>query len=647
MAFGIDNVLLEAEMPSLYVWDFETGWQGWTHTNQYAFPDAWDVKWSDLHGPTWQVPTSGDSSMWIDADAAGGVTSDSALSPAIVPPWNLQWLVYAYCNNGGSGSFVNDLYVGIKYLSGSVWNIAELTHYPGGATSGPAWDSLDISAYASADSIQVYVYFTDNNTWGYWAAFDNVGLYAPLEHDVGCLAVVSPPEGPAEPGHYDITGYICNLGIYAETFDVRATVFDTNGWVPLFDVTLTLTDFPAGGDTNLSFGTLWLGTDTVYYTEIYTLLGNDMNPSNDTSTVYTCPSGMGWQYELDIQAVVNDNQCIGVLFDGTYFYVTGGNNAADPNKVYVVDTIGNLIWSLDQPAHLTGWGWKYFWWDFAISGPGGIGYLYAPYAGNVDKFSIDPQGGFLTYHGFYALPPFLPFVTTVVYMPDSEWYFSPSVDSIYKWTWTEILQVAPHPGYYICDGAYDTDSLEGGCVWWHSQDDPGTGFLCQISRMDAITMNFIGGPIGYSLPQGITDGIAGGICFYEGFRNHDVLFALIQGTPHDYIVGIPVREHVGVEEDPSRLVSESLGLTAISPNPTKHAISITFAVNKPGRVSLDIFDATGRHIHTLVDGYLTEGARTINWDGKDSHQRNVASGVYLIKLVVDGESDIHKVVFIR
>jgi hypothetical protein len=646
-AFGIDNVLLEANIPLFYVWDFEDGWQGWTHTNLYAFPQAWDVIWSDLHGPTWQVPASGDSSMWIDADAAGGVTSDSALSPVIVPPWNLQWLVYAYCNNGGSGSFVNDLYVGIKYLSGSVWNIAELIHYPGGAISGPAWDSLDVSAYASADSIQVYVYFTDNNTWGYWAAFDNVGLYAPLEHDVGCLTVVSPPEGPAPPDHYDIIGYICNLGANAETFDVRATVYDTNSWFTIFDSTLTLTNFPAGGSTNLTIGNLWFGPDTVYYTEIYTLLGDDMNPSNDTSMTYTNVVGATWQYEIDVTAATGDNACTGIEFDGTYFYITGANNGIYPKKVYVVDTLGNLVWSLDQPAHVTGSGWRNIWWDYSFSGPSGIEYLYAMYSGNLEQFSIDLQGGALTYHGLFPLPSFLPYVTSIVYMPDSEWYFTPAQNTIYKWTWLGIIQTAPNPGYEIYDGAYDTDPSDGGWVWWHSQDDPGTGFDCLISQMDALTMNFTGYFFGYSLPIGIADGIAGGICFYEGFRNHDMLFVLIQGTPHDYIVGVPLREHVGVLEKPSSPIYESFGFSANNPNPITGMAAISFTTTAPGRISLKVYDAIGRLVYILLEDYEHAGLKTIHWDGRDDNQRRVANGCYFIKLEAGDDVDVQKIILIE
>ncbi len=149
------------------LWDFETGWQGWIHTN----PAGWDVVWSGTNPPP---PFAGDSSMWIYSDGSDGGCSDTALSPVVVPPANMSLLKYGYYNYGGSGSYINELHVGIKYFTGGVWNVVELQLYPAGVISGPAWDSVDISGYAASDSVQVYFYYTDLGTWGFYSAFDNV-----------------------------------------------------------------------------------------------------------------------------------------------------------------------------------------------------------------------------------------------------------------------------------------------------------------------------------------------------------------------------------------------------------------------------------------------------------------------------------------
>ncbi|MCK4235439.1 hypothetical protein KAX75_13500, partial [candidate division WOR-3 bacterium] len=113
--------------PSSYLWDFETGWQSWTHTNGLAFPQGWDVQISGLHS-SYTPPAAGDSSMWIDSDDAGSGThvADTALSPVVVPPVGMTWLKYGYYNYGGGGSYLNELRSGIKYFTGGVWNVVEL-----------------------------------------------------------------------------------------------------------------------------------------------------------------------------------------------------------------------------------------------------------------------------------------------------------------------------------------------------------------------------------------------------------------------------------------------------------------------------------------------------------------------------------------
>jgi DNA-binding beta-propeller fold protein YncE len=148
------------------VWDFETGWQGWIHTNGEPFPAGWDVMPSNYR-PAWTPPGAGDSCMWIDADAAGPI-QDTALSPVFVPGATTEWLKYGV----GYRNFSSDwLEVGLKYFDGSIWTAIPLKTYT--TDTGPMWDSIDITAYGSYDSIQIYFYY-DDNIWAWWAAFDNV-----------------------------------------------------------------------------------------------------------------------------------------------------------------------------------------------------------------------------------------------------------------------------------------------------------------------------------------------------------------------------------------------------------------------------------------------------------------------------------------
>lgn len=161
------------------LWDFETGWQDWTHTNGMSWSVAWDVQPSNHH-PAYTPPSAGDSCMWIDDDMMGQPvwTQDSALSPICIPDASMDWLKYGFGIRNDLDFRPNELHVGIKHFTGGVWTATELAFYPSLIDTGPAWDSVDVSAYATADSVQVYFYYDDLGTWAFWAVFDNVSIDA-------------------------------------------------------------------------------------------------------------------------------------------------------------------------------------------------------------------------------------------------------------------------------------------------------------------------------------------------------------------------------------------------------------------------------------------------------------------------------------
>jgi hypothetical protein len=450
-------------------------------------------------------------------------------------------------------------------------------------------------------------------------------------------------------GNYDVIGQIHNYGAAEETFDVVATVYDTVGMSQIYTQTINLT-LASGGDTNLNFGSVAFGADMYFYTEIYTMLAGDVNPSNDTSAIYSWTAlGLGDViFELDAQAVVNDNQLLGIEFDGERFYFTGGGNAADPNKVYVVDTAATLLYSLDQPAHSTGWGWRDIAWDDVYVGPDRIDTLYASVNTNVDKFSIDLTGGILTYHGFSpgAQNP----NRALAYYPDSGWFYTANFSSnCYKFNKTGvILQSVPNT-YAMYGAAFDGDTASGPHVWWHSQDDPGTGFSCQISQMDPYTMTWVGSPFGFTMPAALTDAIAGGLCYYSGFRGMDVLFAMLQGTPNDYVVGIFVRNTpgTGISGKPGAAQPLVFGFAPTLTTVSRGRMPIAYATTTPAHVSLKVYDNTGRLVQTLVNAQQPAGEKSVYWDGKDVSNRTVSNGVYFLKLEADNQAAVHKLILVK
>ncbi len=88
-------------------------------------------------------------------------------------------------------------------------------------------------------------------------------------------------------------------------------------------------------------------------------------------------------------------------------------------------------------------------------------------------------------------------------------------------------------------------------------------------------------------------------------------------------------------------------LAAPAPNPFAAATTVTYQLSRPGRVRLDLFDATGRHVRRLVDGAVEAGLHTMAWDGLDTRGRAVAPGVYLAQLWADGAVETKKLVRLK
>jgi flagellar hook assembly protein FlgD len=83
------------------------------------------------------------------------------------------------------------------------------------------------------------------------------------------------------------------------------------------------------------------------------------------------------------------------------------------------------------------------------------------------------------------------------------------------------------------------------------------------------------------------------------------------------------------------------------PNPFNPATAVEFNLPHACRVSVEIFDVTGRLITTLLDGELTEGEHSLRWDGTDSSGRAVRSGVYFCRLRAGSEIAARKMVLIE
>jgi flagellar hook assembly protein FlgD len=75
------------------------------------------------------------------------------------------------------------------------------------------------------------------------------------------------------------------------------------------------------------------------------------------------------------------------------------------------------------------------------------------------------------------------------------------------------------------------------------------------------------------------------------------------------------------------------------PTPATGSASFAFTLDRPARVALVLYDLSGRTVRTLVPP--SEGGaqrHQVTWDGKDDRGARVATGLYIVRLTVNGRT---------
>ncbi|MCK4680506.1 VCBS repeat-containing protein [bacterium] len=84
------------------------------------------------------------------------------------------------------------------------------------------------------------------------------------------------------------------------------------------------------------------------------------------------------------------------------------------------------------------------------------------------------------------------------------------------------------------------------------------------------------------------------------------------------------------------------------PNPLVHEATIRFTIpGDGGRLSLAVFDVSGRLVKTLADHPRTRGRHEFTWDGRSDRGVPVSSGIYFVRLSAPGGTRTRKLLVLR
>jgi len=197
------------------------------------------------------------------------------------------------------------------------------------------------------------------------------------------------------------------------------------------------------------------------------------------------------------------------------------------------------------------------------------------------------------------------------------------------WMWMDAETSATYPGMAY-DGGILEMSLDGGAF---TQITPEGGYTHTI-RAGSNPGPFAAGTAVYS---GQTDwrqvtvdlsGIVGSAVFRFRFGS-DGAVSMEGWYVDDLELWTGMAASDTRDEAPQVI---RLALSPSAPNPSRGETRIGFALPHDGAVSVEIFDATGRLVRSLLDEEMSAGEHAVVWDGRDGRGESAASGIYFYRL---------------
>jgi hypothetical protein len=456
----------------------------WSHLYSATYPnDALEVLVSDDNGLTWTQVWYKIGADLNSNDGAGNTTPGTFVSSGIInlTAFGNNLLIQFYGHSGyGPDCFVDNF---------SVFN----------------------AAYGTLDG---YVY--------------KYGTTTPIENASVVIGVQS--------GLTGIDGYYSIPSVLVGTYDVDCSATGYSG------ATATGVVISDGVTTSQNFYLQWaeIAVNPVLFNESMapeSLLDKTLTITNNAPAALNYSSSIDFLtdggekskaagdilIDIDVQATNLDNGCLGVEFDGTYYYVSGRNSAVAPYKLYKHDQTGALVATYDQPTQATSlWGLR----DLAFN----AGYIYGGSEDGFYQFDI-ATGTFTTlFTGNLGITC----IRALAYYPPTGNFLAVN----WSGAITEFTSAGTIIGTYTAPAA-----LTGiyGMAWdsWNSKlwlfDQSGTP-QTKFFEYDITTQALTG--ISYQVPMltGLTAQIAGGAFFSTSLvTGKAVLGGLVQGTVNDHV----------------------------------------------------------------------------------------------------------------
>lgn len=140
----------------------------------------------------------------------------------------------------------------------------------------------------------------------------------------------------------------------------------------------------------------------------------------------------------------------------------------------------------------------------------------------------------------------------------------------------------------------------------------------------------------------ISDSLGFTILYYTVASRYGTTYTFLAGCILDGVIYGEVLNNYVVAIDENNRVPNSINLYQNYPNPFNPATTIKFSIPAAQFVSLKIYDSLGREVETLINEEKGAGIYQVQFNGK-----NLASGIYMYRLVTGTKSITKKLTFLK
>jgi len=230
---------------------------------------------------------------------------------------------------------------------------------------------------------------------------------------------------------------------------------------------------------------------------------------------------------------------------------------------------------------------------------------------------------------------------------------------------------APLPGQSVCI-YYDINSSE---LFYYLDNSPTFGLpndfidasghvAGNVSDSTGVGMEGVEVVYGYSTdptgatwPKHVYTDSSGYFIFNEYARvvsiafqkqNFDTVHQTVQIWPDSTVtISIALDPIVGIVDSENNLLASEFELFQNYPNPFNPETAIEYYLPQSTAIRLEILNLLGQIVRTLVAGQRPAGNHWTLWDGKDDSGREVASGVYIYRLVAGKYRESRKMMLLK